>query len=36
MLIEETANKVVIGSTNIDKTLQEKKNAENDFGMKLY
>ncbi len=36
MLIEENANRVVIGSTHIDKTLQEKKNAEHDFGMKLY
>ena len=36
MLIEETANRVVIGSTHIDKSLKEKKVAENEFGMKLY
>jgi hypothetical protein len=36
MLIEETANKIVIGSTNINKTLEEKKHAESEFGMKLY
>ncbi len=36
MLIEETANKIVIGSTQINKTLEEKKHAESEFGMKLY
>lgn len=36
MLIEETANKIVIGSNHIDKTLEQKKDAEQEFGMKLY
>lgn len=36
LLIEETANRTVIGSNHINKTLEEKKVAESEFGMKLY
>lgn len=36
MLIEKTANQIVVESAKINKTLEDKKDAELEFGYQLY